>query len=145
VKIRESGYRSTRTWLVFLGTLVASGGLLAQDLPEITVTSTRMGLAAVTKKVTGRAPATGAPIEHLTLTWSVAYSDLDLSQPGAVVVLEKRIHSRAEAVCHELDRLFPLSPSGGASCAKTASDAAMLQARKIIASAEKPQPSPDTR
>ncbi len=144
MKIHESRYQRTRAWLMLLGSLVASSGLLAQDLAEITVTSTRMGRAAVTTKVIGRAPATGAPIEHLTLTWSLAYSDLDLSQPSAAVVLEKRIHSRAESVCHELDRLFPLSPPGGASCVKTAADAAMLQAQKVIASAEKMHPSPNT-
>ncbi len=142
MKIHGCRYRSKGAWLLLVGVLVASGRLVAQDLPEITVTSTRMGHDTI---VVGRAPATGAPIEHLTLTWSVAYSDLDLSQHSAVVVLEKRIHARAQAVCHELDRLFPLSATGGAPCVKTAADAAMLQAQKIIASAEKVHPSSSTQ
>lgn len=145
MKIRGSECRSISAWACLLGILVAGNELVAQDLAEITVTSTRMGHAAVTKKVAGHAPTTGAPIEHLTLTWSVAYSDLDLRQPGTAGELEKRIHSRAQAVCRELDRLFPLSPPGGASCAKAAADAAMLQAQKLIASAARARPAQDTR
>lgn len=144
MNIRGFKYRPTSALACLLGILAADNALVAQDLPEITVTSARMGHAAVTKQVTGHAPTTGAPIEHLTLTWSVAYSDLDLRQPGTAIELQRRIHSRAKAVCHELDRLFPLSPPGGASCAKTAADAAMLQAQKLIASAGA-RPAQDTR
>jgi UrcA family protein len=112
------------------------GAVIAQELPEITVAATRMGHEAVSSRVVGHAPTTGAPIEHLRLTWSVAYRDLDLSKHTGAVELERRIHARARAVCSELDRLFPLRPSGDPPCVKTAVDGAMVQAKKVIASAE---------
>ncbi len=137
MKRRQSIYRAMRIPFLAAGMLAASGAVLAQDLGEITVTGTRMSREAVTKNVVGRSSSTGAPIEHLTLTWSVPYSDLDLSKHSAAVEFEKRVHARAKAVCHELDRLFPLRPSEGPPCVKTAVDEAMVQAQKVIASAEK--------
>jgi UrcA family protein len=118
---------------LWIGALAFASCVLADDLQEVTVTATRPGLAAVAKTVEGRSPTTGAPIEQLTLAWTVAHSDLDLRQHADVMELQRRIHSRAKAVCDELDRLLPLTPHGGPECAKKAADGALAQADKLIA------------
>ncbi len=121
---------------VWIGALAfASHAVLAEELQEVTVTATRPGLAAVTKTVEGRSPTTGAPIEHLTLTWTVASSDLDLKKHADVMELQHRIKTRSKAVCAELDRLLPLTPRGGPECSREAAKGAMEQADKLIAAA----------
>ncbi len=144
VKQRRRSHWAIRKWMVVLGVLATGGAVVAETLEEITVTATRMGREAVTKKVVGRSPSTGAPIEHLTLTWSVGYSDLDLSKRHGAIELDRRVHARAKAVCAELDRLFPLTPPDGASCAKDAEAPALDQAHKLIAAAEAAHPMPAT-
>ena len=119
-----------------LAVLFAGGAVAADELEEITVTATRMGHEAIKKEVVGRSSSTGAPIEHLTLTWSVGYSDLDLSAHSGATTLEQRIHARAKAVCHELDRLLPLVEGDHASCVNGAVDGAMAQAHRVIRAAE---------
>jgi UrcA family protein len=127
-----------------VGLLAVSAAVLSQELGEIMVTATRIGHETVTKNVVGHSASTGAPIEHLTLTWSVAYSDLDLTKHSDAMELERRVHARAKAVCHELDRLYPLRPDDPP-CEKTAVDGAMVQAQKAIASAGKTHGTPTVK
>ena len=122
--------------ILILAVMFAGGAVAADELEEITVTATRMGHEAIKREVVGRSSSTGAPIEHLTLTWSVGYADLDLSTHSGATALEQRIHARAKAVCHELDRLLPLVTGDHASCVKDAVDGAMGQAHRVIAAAE---------
>lgn len=132
---RQPISRFAKQGLLILAMSVASNVVLSEDLQEVIVTATRPGLAAVAKNVVGRSSTTGAPVENLTLTWSVGHSDLDLSKHTDAVELERRIHARAKAVCDELDRLLPLSPPGGPACATAAADGAMIQAQRLIAAA----------
>ena len=49
------------------------------------MTGARMGIKAVTTKVVSHSQTTGAPLDRITLTWSVPFTDLDLrSQSGAI-------------------------------------------------------------
>ena len=121
--------------LLMITAMMTGTAIAAEELDEITVTAARAGHEAIDKTVVGRSSSTGAPIEHLTLTWSVAYTDLDLGTQSGANVLEKRIHTRAEAVCRELDRLLPLVPDDRASCVKGAVEGAMSQAHRVIAAA----------
>ncbi len=131
--------------LAAIGVAAQIGGavLAAEPLEEIVVTAARMGRAAVTTETVGRSSSTGAPMERLSLTWSVAYTDLDLSKPGDVAELDKRIQARASAACKELDRLFPLSPRGGPACVKDAAQGATAQAKRVIAAQRKHAASAD--
>lgn len=139
--------RTMGTFVTFaavgVAALSAGGAMAAEPLEEIVVTAARMGRAAVTTETVGRSSSTGAPLERLSLTWSVAYTDLDLSQPSGVAVLDKRIQARASAVCKELDRLFPLSPRGGPACVKEAAQGAKAQAKGVIAAQQKHAASAD--
>ena len=127
-------------WTAGIGVLsLASGMVFAQELPEVTVTATRPGLAAVSKTAVGRSGTTGAPVEQLTLSWTVAHSDLDLTRHTDVLEFQRRIHKRAQAVCAELDRLLPLTPRGGPECSKAAADGAMAQADRLVAAASSPK------
>ncbi len=132
-------HRTSRTRhlhpILILAVMFAGAAVAADEIEEITVTATRMGHEAIKRTVVGRS-SSGAPIEHLTLTWSVGYADLDLSTHGGAAVLEERIHARARAVCHELDRLMPLVKGDRVSCTKGAVDGAMGQAHQAIAAAE---------
>ncbi len=123
--------------LFAVGAIVAGGAFADEDLQTITITASRMGRSAVTKDVVGRAAATGAPIERLSLTWSVPFTDLDLSTHSGATELQERVNARAQAVCQELDRLFPFTDRGGASCVKEAAAGGLAQANKLIAAAER--------
>lgn len=129
--------KQSRLGLLAMGAIVAGGAIAEDDLPTITITASRMGRSAVTTEVVGRSAGTGAPIERLTLTWSVPFTDLDLSTHSGATELQKRVNARAQAVCQELDRLFPFTDRGGASCVKDAAAGGMAQADKLIAAAER--------
>ncbi len=133
MKFHRPAGRSIRIALLGLGALVGGGAIAADQLDEITVTAARMGIKAVTTKEVGHSQTTGAPQERITLTWSVPFTDLDLSSPSGAIELERRVNARALAVCKELDKLFPLSPPGGTACVKEAVNGAMAQAKKAIA------------
>jgi len=123
--------------LLAIGAIVAAGAVAQEDVPTVTITASRMGRAAVTTEVVGRSGATGAPIERLTLTWSVPFTDLDLSTHSGATELQKRVSARAQAVCEELDRLFPFTDPGGPSCVKEAAAGGWAQAQKLITAAER--------
>ena len=136
MKKHSDGRHSMRFTLLTMGALVAGGAIADEDLPTITITASRMGRSAVTTQTVGRSSSTGAPIERLTLTWSVPFTDLDLSTHSGATELQKRVNARARAVCQELDRLFPFGDRGGASCIKEAAAGGLAQADKLIAAAE---------
>ena len=139
------GRHVTRLALLALGAVVAGGAIAEEELVTITITASRMGRAAVTTEEIGRSSITGAPKERLTLTWSVPFTDLNLSTHSGAVELEKRVNARAQAVCAELDRLFPLAPPGGPSCVRDAAAGGMVQAHKVIAAAESAQAPPASK
>lgn len=116
--------------LAAVGILAGSGLALAQPADEITITGVRAS------RVVGRSPTTGAPIEEMSLTRKVSYSDLDLTTHLGATELEKRVNDTAKALCQKLDQLSPLSKAQGPSCVKQAADAAMVQAHAAIAAAE---------
>ncbi len=137
MKMHSDKRRSIRFALLAMGAIVTGGAMADEDVPTITITASRMGRAAVTTETVGRSPTTGAPIDRLTLTWSVPFTDLDLSTHSGATELQKRVNARAQAVCHELDRLFPFNEHGGAACVKQAAAGGLAQADKLIAAAER--------
>ena len=70
------------------------------------------------------------------MTSRVGYSDLDLSTPDGVAMLEKRISTAATEVCDALGKAYPDTTPGTAKCAKNATDKAMASAQKAIAAAK---------
>jgi UrcA family protein len=115
--------------LLLAGIALASAVTAAEQLQEVTVQGSRM-----VKAVTGRSPTTGAPIESVTLSRPVSYSDLDLSTSKGAHELDSRVAAEAKALCDELDKLFPLTPPDAA-CLKKATDGGMGLAKKLIAAA----------
>lgn len=132
MKSRRSTSGAARFALSTLGVEVAGTLIAAEQLPEITIEGSTM-----TKEVVGRSTSTGAPIESVTLTRHVNYSDLDLSAHTGAHELENRVNETAKATCDELDKLFPFSGSQSFSCVKKAVEGAMVQAHNAINAAEK--------
>lgn len=137
MKKHSDGRLAMRFAFLAIGAILAGGAIADEDLPTITITASRMGRSAVTTETVGRSGSTGAPIERLTLTWSVPFTDLDLSTHSGATELQKRVNARAKAVCQELDRLFPFTDRGGASCIKEAAAGGQAQADKLVAAAER--------
>lgn len=106
------------------------GVVVAQELKEISVEVAR------TTKIVGRSSTTGAPVELVTLTCRVGYSDLDLKSHAGAVTLEKRVRETAKLACDQLDKRYPLDSSESPSCTKKATDEAMVQVHAAIAAAE---------
>jgi UrcA family protein len=118
--------------LVVGGLALIGGVMAAEPLTEVTVQAPRAS------KIVGHSDTgTGAPIELVTLSRHVSYSDLDLVSHAAAVELEKRVNDTAAALCKQLDTLYPLSKDTRPNCAKQASDDAMPQVRSAVAAAEK--------
>ena len=97
MKFHRATGRPKRLALLDFGALVAGGPIAADQLGEITVTAARMGRKAVNTEVEGHSYATGAPLDRVTLAWSVPFSNLDLSKHSGATELDKRIHARALA------------------------------------------------
>lgn len=93
---------------------------------EITVTAPR------TRE---RSPTSGAPIEIITTSRMVNYSDLDLRTGDGQIALEGRVKEAARKACEFLDRAYPLSTPDGADCAKTAVKEATPQVTAAVAAA----------
>jgi len=89
---------------------------------------------------------TGVPVEELSLSRVVDYSDLDLSRWTDVRRLDYRVRQAASAACNELNReypetLYPSYQSSDHSCVTKATDEGMAQARLVVAQANGYPPS----
>jgi UrcA family protein len=119
------------------GLLIGNVPVVAQPLEEITVVAPYH----VEHKVVGRSSSTGAPIETISLSRPVSYSDLDLSKPIDVTVLENRVKQVAKESCKELEKIYPdlmYTPSpSNQNCLKSATEEAMDQVRKATYAAQR--------
>ena len=79
--------------------------------------------------------AIGAPIEEISLSRGVDYSDLDLSRWDDVQLLDYRIRQAAYLACDELDHQYPeaLYPSSDSNCVARATNEGRAQARLAVA------------
>jgi UrcA family protein len=82
--------------------------------------------------------STGIPIEELSLSRTVDYSDLDLSRWSDVRLLDYRVREAAYAACRELDRQYPESlyppyQSDRSDCVARATRDGIAQARWAVA------------
>ncbi|MGB8365023.1 MAG: UrcA family protein [Rhizomicrobium sp.] len=118
------------------GMIVAGDSAIAQPIEVITVTAPYV----LHHQPAGRS-YTGVPIEVISLTRRVGYSDLDLTTVSGVTELKRRINDTAKDACKQLDTLYPealyppLTPK--VDCVETAVDGAMAQANVAIAAAHK--------
>jgi UrcA family protein len=81
---------------------------------------------------------TGVPVEELSLSRGVDYSDLDLSRWGDVQVLDYRIRQAAYGACDTLNReypetLYPSYQSSDSNCVARATDEGRAQAQLAVA------------
>ena len=111
-----------------LGSVAAS----AQPLKEIVVEAPRV------QKGVDRT-STGVPIDLISVTHRVSYSDIDISTSSGAQVLTQRVKDAAAAACKEIDKLYPLREPmpGSRSCTDAAADAASAQVKAAVAAAEK--------
>jgi UrcA family protein len=130
MRIQEHKHRAL--WLAAAGLVVASGAVVAAEpISEVTISASREA-----KIVVGKSPI-GAPIEQITLTRRVGYSDLDLKSKAGADTLEKRVADTAKAACEELDKHYPLLQKNAADCVKAANAEAMVQVKAAVAAAAK--------
>lgn len=115
---------------------ICSTPAIAQDdeptLEEIIVEAPWL----IEREVVGRS-SVGAPIEEISLTRRVDFSDLDLTQTADVGELENRIDEIARDSCAKLEELFPLSTTqqDSRTCVDDAVDDAMAQVETAVAAA----------
>ena len=116
---------------MFATSLVGSLAI-AQTGQEVVVQATR-----IMEKNVGRAPATGAPINDVSLSYGVSYSGLDLASHAGAMELEKRVSDAAKSACKELTQKYPNATPSEAECTKAAIDKAMVRVRELEAAAAK--------
>jgi len=105
----------------------------APIMEEVVVVAPRL----FRREQVGRA-ASGAPIERISVTRRVSYSDLDLKLHADVMELERRVADMSKEACEQTDTLFRLEnlePST-AECIRRTQDAAMLQVREAVAASQ---------
>jgi UrcA family protein len=125
-------HKNRALWLAVAGFTLASGAVLAAEpLSEVTISASREA-----KIIVGHS-AIGAPVEQITLTRRVGYSDLDLKSKAGADALEKRVAETAKAACEELDKHYPLLQKTSADCVKAAKKEAMVQVDAAVAAAAK--------
>jgi UrcA family protein len=118
--------------LAAFGGAMAAGLVQAEQMEVITVEAARAQKVAQTQY--------GVPVREITIKSRVSYADLDLGTPQGVAELEKRIRAIATSTCKEMDVKFPVEGYGEQECIKQAVDAAVAEARKIIAAKGGPVP-----
>ena len=117
------------------------GSAAAQTTYRTTATVEQMTVIAprVQHRTIGRSD-TGIPIEEMSLSHVVDYSDLDLSRSTDIQRLDYRIRQAAYAACSDLNHeypeaLYPSYQSSDRSCVARATDEGMAQARWAVAQA----------
>ncbi len=103
---------------------------VAQPVEEIAITAPH----EIVHKQVGRG-SLGLPIETVTITHKVGYSDFNLKADSGVAALEVRIKSVAKQACHELDELYPDSRADNRRCEKSAIESAKAQMETAVATA----------
>jgi UrcA family protein len=130
--MRIQEHKHGALWLAAAGLILVGGAVVAAEpISEVTISASREA-----KIVVGKSPI-GAPIEEITLTRRVGYSDLDLKSKAGADALEQRVADSAKAACEELDKHYPLMQKTSADCVKTANANAMVQVKAAIATAAK--------
>jgi len=82
----------------------------------------------------------GVQIVHVSLSYGVNISDLDLATQDGPMGLEKRVKDAARAVCEDLRQKYSVAKPGNQDCTKAAADKAMVKARELVAKARQKLP-----
>lgn len=82
---------------------------------------------------------TGIPIEEVSLSRHVGFSDLDLKTPAGKEALDKRIKAVAKEACEQIQKLYPLEQwdTDTRTCIANAVKDAMAQEQRLFASTSK--------
>lgn len=83
-----------------------------------------------------RSSTTRAPIQDISLSQGVEFSDLDLSTRSGLIELRMRIEETAQNLCHEIDRRYPTVDDTIGMCVSRTVASAMAQVRRLRASYE---------
>jgi UrcA family protein len=112
------------TALAITAALAVAASAYAAPLETIVVTGSR----GLTQKEVGRSTI-GAPIQEISLSYTVKIADLDPKSAAGRAEIEKRVKAAAKAACDEIDRLALGNPtsSSDAACVKKAVDDAMAE------------------
>ena len=113
---------STRVSITALAVGVFLGGAaLAQvsSLGGVTVTAPR---------VIGRG-AGGIPIERVSMSATIRYSDLNVKTPQGASALDKRVKDAADSLCKKLEADYPIGTPDAFTCSKEAVTNAAAQVR----------------
>jgi len=115
---------------------VSSSPAYAQD------TLTEPGSITVTapRRVQVGRSTIGAPIDLISLSRFVNFSDVDLRTPAGQAELDKRAMAAARSACQELERQYPNGTPDSLTCAKQARAATQGQIDAAIAAALQPPP-----
>jgi UrcA family protein len=109
---------------------VAGPIALAEQAKEVTVSAPE-----VTRERVGRAGATRAPIDLITVTHRVSYADLDLTKAADDATLRSRIEEAARSACSQMRQLVR-NERADPRCVQNAIDRGMEQVRAAIAASK---------
>lgn len=114
------------------GLALGSATCFAQQ-QEIVVAAPRIQVAH------SQAFANDVPVDVISVSHIVSYSNIDISTSSGAAVLKQRIADAAKAACNEIETAYPnrRPMPGDKPCEKSAYDSAMVQANAAIAAAEK--------
>ena len=124
-----------RVATALMGLGIVAAAAYADDLPQIVVEAT----APVHTQTTNEHPPGGvAPVGLLSVKYQVRVEGLDLTKHADVMTLEDQIAVAAKKGCAEIQKQYPLhSMSDEQACVTNATKKAMVQAKDLIAAAEK--------
>jgi len=129
--------RQRSTYLAFAfaasGLTLPSGAAIAQQQEEISVAAPPL---EIVRKHVDRNYG-GARTEEVTISYQVAYGDLDLKRSADVETLNKRVSDAAKVDCSKLARLLPFtwSPMAHWNCVRRAMSSAAAQIDAATAAA----------
>ena len=124
-----------RVTTALLGLGISAATAYAEDMPQIVVEAT----APVHTQTTNEHPPGGiAPVGLLSVKYNVHVEGLDLTKHADVMKLEDQIQVAAKKGCADIQKQYPLhSMSDEQACVTNATKKAMVQAKDLIAAAEK--------
>jgi UrcA family protein len=124
--------RACETALIIAASALASNAVLSAEPSAETQVTIRA--ERPTTKVVGYT-SKGAPVEEYELTYHLTFADLDIATPVGANALKARVYTAANAICKDLDKLYPPTEPDR-SCVQEAQDRAMSQVNAAITMAQ---------
>jgi UrcA family protein len=113
--------------MALLAAVAISGSAVGQETEEVTVRGPGIQTTEVERS------STGVPVVMFTVSYKVAYEDLDLTTTDGMAELTKRIEDAARQGCREIGLAYRTAQPSDWLCTRYATKEAIAEVKQLVA------------